>query len=158
MSRSYTVGAADTTTAAAAVPAAANKGMVVQIPDETERLDVPKALIDFANSLPFIHAVPLATTPPAAAGTAAVGAGTAAAREDHVHPSELPTHAAADSGKRLAVKADGTLEWVAVTAELPAHTAADADKLLAVKADGALEWRAHKTAPTWGDIKAGTVY
>jgi hypothetical protein len=50
------------------------------------------------------------------AATAAVGTSLAAAREDHVHKAELPTSAAADKGKVLALDATGLkAEWVTTT-------------------------------------------
>ncbi len=111
MSRNYTIGAADATTGVAANPSAPNKGVVVAIPAEAEHLDVPKALIDFVNSMPRWGAS-LAVKPPLAAGTAAVGASLLAAKADHVHPTEIPAHSAATNGKVLAVDTTGALAWV----------------------------------------------
>ena len=54
----------------------------------------------------------LGTAAPLAAGTAAVGTSTLAARQDHVHPRELP--APTTAGRVLTVNAAGTgVEWAA---------------------------------------------
>jgi len=111
MSRNYTVGAADATTGVAAVPTAPNAGVAVKIPAETEHLDVPKALIDFVNSMPKFGGN-LSSAAPNAAGTAASGTSQLGARADHVHPAEIPAHSAATNGKVLAVDTTGALAWV----------------------------------------------
>jgi hypothetical protein len=156
MSRDYTVGAADPTTAVVAVPTAPLAGSVVKVPADADPADVPKAIIELVNSLP--KAADLATVAPSdPASAAVVGVSTKAAREDHQHKTELPAHVLADAKKVLTVDATGTaVGWAAVDA-LPAVTAADNDAVLHVAAG---KWAKgpkitkHTAAPTATD--AGT--
>ena len=107
MSRDYTVGDADPTTAVVAVPTAPLVGNVVKVPADADPADVPKAIIELVNSLP--KAADLATTAPSdPATTAVVGTSTKAAREDHQHKRELPAPLGVDKGKPIVVNVTGS--------------------------------------------------
>ncbi len=107
MSRDYTVGAADPTTAVVAVPTAPLAGNVVKVPADADPADVPKAIIELVNSLP--KAADLATVAPSdPASAAVVGVSTKAAREDHQHKRELPAPLGVDKGKPVVVNVTGS--------------------------------------------------
>ena len=107
MSRDYTVGDADPTTAVVAVPTAPLVGNVVKVPADADPADVPKAIIELVNSLP--KAADLATVAPSdPATTAVVGTSTKAAREDHQHKRELPAPLGVDKGKPVVVNVTGS--------------------------------------------------
>lgn len=72
-----------------------------------------------------------ATATPLMDGTAAVGTATKYAREDHVHPSELPVVTSTDNGKILQV-ASGAWSAQTMPTELPSVTSSDNGKVLTV--------------------------